>query len=99
SGTDALALGLLAAGALSGRPLFYCSYPITPASSLLHALAKQKQGMRTFQAEDEIAAIAAAIGASYAGGLGVTASSGPGLSLKTEALGLALTAELPLVVI
>lgn len=99
SGTDAMALGVAAAGALAGRPVFYCSYPITPASALLHALAKLKAGVRTFQAEDEIAAVCAAIGASYAGGLGFTASSGPGLSLKTEALGLAVTAELPLVVI
>ncbi len=99
SGTDAMALGVAAASALSGRPIFYCSYPITPASALLHALAKLKAGVKTFQAEDEIAAVCAAIGASYAGGLGVTASSGPGLSLKTEALGLAVTAELPLVVI
>ena len=99
SGTDAMALGVAAAGALAERPVFYCSYPITPASALLHALAKLKAGVRTFQAEDEIAAACAAIGASYAGGLGFTASSGPGLSLKTEALGLAVTAELPLVVI
>jgi 2-oxoglutarate ferredoxin oxidoreductase subunit alpha len=99
SGTDAMALGVVAAGALAARPVFYCSYPITPASALLHALAKFKVGVRTFQAEDEIAAACAAIGASYAGGLGVTASAGPGLSLKTEALGLAVTAELPLVVI
>jgi 2-oxoglutarate/2-oxoacid ferredoxin oxidoreductase subunit alpha len=99
SGTDAMALGVAAAGALSGRAVFYCSYPITPASALLHALAKLKTGVRTFQAEDEIAAACAAIGASYAGQFGVTASSGPGLSLKTEALGLAITAELPLLVI
>ena len=99
SGTDAMALGVAAAGALSGKSIFYCSYPITPASALLHALAKMKSGVRTFQAEDEIAAVCAAIGASYAGQLGVSASSGPGLSLKTEALGLAITAELPLIVI
>jgi 2-oxoglutarate ferredoxin oxidoreductase subunit alpha len=99
SGTDAMALGVAAAGALAARPIFYCSYPITPASALLHALAKLKNGVKTFQAEDEIAAACAAIGASYAGGLGFTASSGPGLSLKTEAIGLAITAELPLVVI
>ena len=99
SGTDAMALGVAAAGTLAGRPIFYCSYPITPASALLHALAKIKAGVRTFQAEDEIAAACAAIGASYAGGIGFTASAGPGLALKTEALGLALTAELPLVVI
>lgn len=99
SGTEAMALGVAAAGALSECGVFYCSYPITPASSLLHALAKMRSGIRTFQAEDEIAAACAAIGASYAGELGVTASSGPGIALKTEALGLAVTAELPLVVI
>ncbi len=99
SGTEAMALGVAAASALSGRSVFYCSYPITPASALLHALAKLKAGVKTFQAEDEIAAACAAIGASYAGGLGVSASSGPGLSLKTEALGLAITAELPLIVL
>ncbi len=99
SGTEAMALGIAAAGALAERPVFYCSYPITPASAVLHALAKMKAGVRTFQAEDEIAAICAAIGTSYAGGIGFTGSSGPGLSLKTEALGLAVTAELPLVVI
>jgi 2-oxoglutarate ferredoxin oxidoreductase subunit alpha len=99
SGTDAMALGVAAAGALSGKSIFYCSYPITPASALLHSLAKIKSGVRTFQAEDEIAAVCAAIGASYAGELGVSASAGPGLSLKTEALGLAITAELPLIVI
>ncbi len=99
SGTDAMAMGVAAAGALSGKSVFYCSYPITPASAMLHALAKIKSGVRTYQAEDEIAAICAAIGASYAGQLGVSASSGPGLALKTEALGLAVTAELPLIVI
>lgn len=99
SGTEAMALGVAAAGALSGRSVFYCSYPITPASALLHSLAKMKTGIRTFQAEDEIAAVCAAIGASYAGQLGVSASSGPGLALKTEGLGLAVMAELPLVVI
>ncbi len=99
SGTEAMALGVAASGALAGRSVQYCSYPITPASALLHALAKIKTGVRTFQAEDEIAAVCAAIGASYGGALGVTASSGPGLSLKTEALGLAMAAELPLVVI
>jgi 2-oxoglutarate ferredoxin oxidoreductase subunit alpha len=99
SGTEAMAVGVAAAGALSGKSVYYCSYPITPASALLHALAKIKSGVRTFQAEDEIAAVCAAIGASYAGQLGVSASSGPGLSLKTEAIGLAVTAELPLIVI
>lgn len=99
SGTDAMALGIAAVAALSGREVLYCSYPITPASALLHALARFKGGVQTFQAEDEIASACAAIGASYAGSIGVTASSGPGLALKTEALGLALTAELPLVAV
>ncbi len=99
SGTEAMALGIAAVGALSGRAVHYCSYPITPASALLHAVARQKQGLTTFQAEDEIAAICAAIGAAYAGSIGVTASSGPGLALKTEAMGLAIAVELPLLVI
>ncbi|GAB4226592.1 MAG: 2-oxoacid:acceptor oxidoreductase subunit alpha [Methyloligellaceae bacterium] len=99
SGTQAMALGIEAIAALSARDVLYCSYPITPASNLLHALARLKGGVRTFQAEDEIAAACAAIGASYAGALGVTASSGPGLALKTEAMGLAIAAELPLVVV
>jgi 2-oxoglutarate ferredoxin oxidoreductase subunit alpha len=99
SGTQTMALGIAASGALLERPIFYCSYPITPASALLHELAKLKTGVRTFQAEDEIAAACAAIGASYAGGIGVSASSGPGLSLKTEAIGLAVAAEIPLIVI
>ena len=100
TGTDAMGLGLAAVAALSGCKLTYCSYPITPASALLHFLASLKgRGIVTFQAEDEVAAITAAIGTSYAGGLGVTASAGPGLSLKTEALGLAVAVELPLLVI
>lgn len=99
SGTRAMALGIAAVAALSTRDVVYCSYPITPASALLHELARFKGGVKTFQAEDEIASACAAIGASYAGSIGMTASSGPGLSLKTEALGLALTAELPLVAI
>ena len=99
SGTQTMALGIVASGVLLERPIFYCSYPITPATALLHDLAKLKSGVRTFQAEDEIAAACAAIGASYAGGIGVTASSGPGLSLKTEAIGLAIAAEIPLIVI
>ena len=100
TGTDAMGLGLAAVAALSGLKLTYCSYPITPASALLHFLASIRgRGIVTFQAEDEVAAITAAIGASYAGGLGVTASAGPGLSLKTEALGLAVAVELPLLVI
>ena len=100
TGIEALAYGLVAGGRLAGVELFYGSYPITPASALLHALARLGSfGVRTFQAEDEIAAVCAAIGASYAGKLGVTGSSGPGIALKTEALGLAIATELPLVVI
>ncbi len=99
SGNVAVALGLIAASQKSGLPLFYGSYPITPASDILHELAKYKHfGVRTFQAEDEIAAVCSSIGASYAGALGVTGTSGPGLALKTEALGLAVSVELPLVV-
>ncbi len=99
SGTQAMAFGIAAIAALTERDVLYCSYPITPASVLLHALARMRAGVRTFQAEDEIAAACAAIGASYAGAIGVSASSGPGLSLKTEALGLAVAAELPLIVV
>lgn len=100
TGTEAMGLGLAAVAALSGQQLTYCSYPITPASALLHYLAGLRgKGVVTFQAEDEIAAVTAALGASYAGGLGITASSGPGLALKAEALGLAVAAELPLIVI
>lgn len=100
SGSRALALGLASGAHLVDLPLIFCSYPITPASSLLHDLAAMPElGVTTFQAEDEIAAICAAIGASYAGRLGVTASSGPGMALKTEALGLAVATELPLVVV
>jgi len=100
TGTEALAWGLIFGGQLAGLPLWFCGYPITPASALLHSLAALKQfPVGTFQAEDEIAAISAAIGASYAGSLGVTSSSGPGIALKTEALGLAVAAELPLVLI
>ncbi|MEE2644349.1 MAG: 2-oxoacid:acceptor oxidoreductase subunit alpha [Myxococcota bacterium] len=99
SGNEALGLGLLSAAELSGLELFLASYPITPASDLLHFLSKQKAlGVKSFQAEDEIAAICAAIGASYAGGLGVTSTSGPGMALKGEALGLAVMMELPLIV-
>ena len=99
-GNEALALGLVAAGAKSGLDVFYGTYPITPASDLLHALAKYKAfGVKTFQAEDEIAAIGSAIGASFGGALGVTATSGPGMALKGEFLGLATMVELPLVVI
>ncbi len=101
SGTEALAWGLLAGVRAAGlSKLFLGSYPITPASPLLHVLAGLKaQGVVTFQAEDEIAAIGAAIGASYAGALGITSSSGPGVALKTEALGLAIATELPLIVV
>lgn len=100
SGTDAIVLGLIAASQLAKTSLFYGSYPITPASDILHELARHKNfGVRTFQAEDEIAAICAAIGASYAGLLGVTGTSGPGVALKSEAVGLAVMAELPLVII
>ena len=100
SGNQATAIGLVAASELSGLPLFLGSYPITPASDVLHELSKYKtSNVKTFQAEDEIAAICAAIGASYAGGLGVTTTSGPGMSLKTEALGLATILEIPLLVI
>lgn len=99
SGNDAVALGLIAASVKSGLPLFYGSYPITPASDILHELSRYKNfGVRTFQAEDEIAAVCAAIGASYAGALGVTGTSGPGLALKMEAIGLAVSVELPLVI-
>jgi 2-oxoglutarate ferredoxin oxidoreductase subunit alpha len=100
TGTDSLAYGLIVGARLAGLRIFFASYPITPASAVLHALAGLKAfGVATFQAEDEIAAIGAAIGASYAGALGVTSSSGPGMALKTEALGLAITTELPLIVL
>jgi 2-oxoglutarate ferredoxin oxidoreductase subunit alpha len=100
TGAESLALGLVAGCQLANVKMFFGSYPITPASPLLHHLARLKEfGITTFQAEDEIAAIAAAIGASYAGQLGITSSSGPGIALKTEALGLAVMTELPLVVV
>ncbi|HXF94842.1 MAG TPA: 2-oxoacid:acceptor oxidoreductase subunit alpha [Gemmatimonadales bacterium] len=101
SGTDAIALGLVAGMRAAGLSrMVFAGYPITPASALLHALAGLKRyGVITFQAEDEIAAIGAAIGAAYAGALGVTSSSGPGMALKTEMLGLAVATELPLVVV
>ena len=99
-GNQSLSLGLIAASQKSGLPLFLGSYPITPASDILHDLSKYKNfGVRTFQAEDEIAAITSAIGASYGGSLGVTTSSGPGIALKGEALGLAVMLEIPLLVI
>ncbi len=100
TGNEALSLGLMAAAELAGLELFMAGYPITPASDLLHFLAREKHlGVKTFQAEDEIAAVCAAIGAAYGGALGVTATSGPGLALKSEALGLAVALELPLVVV
>lgn len=100
TGNEATAMGFVAASVLSGRPLFYASYPITPASDILHSLSNHKNfGVKTFQAEDEIAAVCAAIGASFAGHLGLTGTSGPGLALKSEAIGLAVMTELPLVVI
>jgi len=99
SGNSALAMGFVAASQKSGLPLFLGSYPITPASDILHELSAYKNfGVITFQAEDEIAAITSAIGAAYGGALGVTTTSGPGMSLKTESLGLAVAVELPLVV-
>ena len=100
TGAEALALGIAAAGELADRSVLFCSYPITPASPLLHRLSRLGElGVGTFQAEDEIAAIGAAIGASYGGMIGVTSSSGPGIALKTEAMGLAVSAELPLVIV
>lgn len=100
TGAEAISLGLVAGAELAGLPLFFGGYPITPASAILHHLVKLKAfRVTTFQAEDEIAAICAAIGASYAGSLGVTSSSGPGIALKTEAMGLAVMTELPLVIV
>jgi 2-oxoglutarate ferredoxin oxidoreductase subunit alpha len=100
SGNTALAWGLVAAGHLAKVPVFLGSYPITPASDVLHELSKHKNfGVRTFQAEDEIAGVSAALGAAYAGSLGVTTTSGPGLDLKSETIGLAISLELPLLVI
>ena len=99
-GNAALAMGLVAASNIAKKSIFYGSYPITPASDILHALARYKNyGVITFQAEDEIASICSAIGASYTGSIGITGTSGPGLALKGEALGLAVMTELPLVVI
>lgn len=99
-GNQALSYGLIAASQKSNLPLFLGSYPITPASDILHELSKYKSfGVRTFQAEDEIAAISSAIGASYGGSLAVTTTSGPGMALKTEAMGLAVMMEIPLVIV
>jgi 2-oxoglutarate ferredoxin oxidoreductase subunit alpha len=100
SGNLALAYGLVAAGVQSGLPVFLGSYPITPASDILHELSKHKRfGVTTFQAEDEIAGVASALGASFGGALGVTTTSGPGVALKSEAIGLAVMTELPLLVV
>ncbi|HMF57128.1 MAG TPA: 2-oxoacid:acceptor oxidoreductase subunit alpha [Pyrinomonadaceae bacterium] len=100
TGNEATALGFIAASQIAGRPLFYGSYPITPASDILHELSRHKNfGVKTFQAEDEIAAICAAIGASFTGQIGLTGTSGPGVALKQEAIGLAVMTELPLVII
>lgn len=100
NGNTALSWGLIAASQLSDLPLFLGSYPITPASDILHELAKHKAfGVTTFQAEDEIAAVGAALGASYGGHLGITTTSGPGVALKSETMGLAISLELPLVII
>jgi 2-oxoglutarate/2-oxoacid ferredoxin oxidoreductase subunit alpha len=99
-GNQAVSFGLIAASQKSGLPLFLGSYPITPASDILHELARYKNfGVRTFQAEDEIAAITSAIGAAYGGALGVTTTSGPGMALKAEAMGLAVMLEIPLLII
>jgi 2-oxoglutarate ferredoxin oxidoreductase subunit alpha len=99
TGNTALAYGLVAASVRSGRPLFLGSYPITPASDILHELSKHKRfGVQTFQAEDEIAGVGAALGAAFGGALGVTTTSGPGIDLKSETIGLAVTLELPLVI-
>jgi 2-oxoglutarate ferredoxin oxidoreductase subunit alpha len=100
TGNEALTMGLISASQLSGKTLLYCSYPITPASPILHAMAAQRHfGVKTFQAEDEMASVCAAIGAGYAGQLGVCGTSGPGMALKQEAIGLAVMMELPLVVV
>ncbi len=100
TGNTALAWGLIVAAQKAGVPLFLGSYPITPASDILHELSKHKHfGVRTLQAEDEIAGVTAAIGAAFGGSLGVTTTSGPGIDLKSEAIGLAVSLELPLVVV
>lgn len=100
TGNQGVAIGLIAGAQKAGLELFYGSYPITPASDILHELSRNKHfGVKTFQAEDEIAAVCTAIGASYGGALGATASSGPGIALKTEAIGLAVMLEIPLVVV
>ncbi len=99
-GNQALSMGLIAGSQKSGLPIFLGTYPITPATDILHELSKYKNfGVKTFQAEDEIAGIGAAIGASYGGAIGMTSTSGPGMALKTEAMGLAMMLEIPLVII
>ncbi|HEY0625610.1 MAG TPA: 2-oxoacid:acceptor oxidoreductase subunit alpha [Allosphingosinicella sp.] len=100
TGAESISIGLVAGAQLAGLKMFFGGYPITPASAILHHLSRLKEyGVTTFQAEDEIAAIGSAIGASYAGSLGVTSSSGPGIALKAEAMGLAIMTELPLVIV
>jgi len=100
AGNEATAMGLVAAAELAGKELFYASYPITPASDILHALSRHKNfGVKTFQAEDEIAAMCAALGASFAGDIAVTGTSGPGLALKAEGIGLGVMTELPVVIV
>lgn len=100
TGNEAVALGFLTAARLAGKQLFYAGYPITPASDILHELAPHKHfGVRTFQAEDEIAAMSAAVGAAFAGEMSITASSGPGICLKGEAMGLGMITELPMVIV
>src|SRR5262249_40510251 len=100
TGNEAIAIGLTTAANLANIQLVYATYPITPASDILHHLAELKKvGVMTLQAEDEIAAIGMAIGASFGGSLGVTATSGPGICLKSEAIGLAIMTELPLVIV
>src|SRR4029077_19317355 len=100
SGNLALAYGLITAARKADLPLFLGTYPITPASDILHELSKHKRfGITTFQAEDEIAGVGAALGASFGGALGVTSTSGPGVALKSETIGLAVMTELPLLVI
>src|SRR5437773_2388674 len=100
TGNEAIVLGLVAATQLANKQLVYASYPITPASSVLEGLAEMRRfGVKTFQAEDEIAAVGVAIGASYGGAVGITGTSGPGVCLKSEGIGLAVMTELPLVII
>jgi 2-oxoglutarate/2-oxoacid ferredoxin oxidoreductase subunit alpha len=100
TGAESISLGLVAGAQLANLPMFFGGYPITPASAILHTLSRYKEyNVTTFQAEDEIAAVASALGSAYAGSLGVTCSSGPGIALKTEAIGLAIMTELPLVIV